>query len=188
MSSRAHPAAVEQTGAPAPQIEGLAFNTAGHAMHVSVHFDRQVAKVYEPKFTPYTKAVDKARSEGAESYRASLEPTEIERGGQELGMDRFLVVGLSRGNSTADSRQSFTGKARSTFWDATTGEHHESGLIVACGGQDRGGRNEKPEVLVSKSIFYPVLSCASSQRTHWVDRREQCRLQNSSSTRSVGDA
>lgn len=94
MGSRAHRAAAGQTDAPAQQIEELAFNTAGHAMHVPVQFCRQVINAYEPSSTPYNKAIDKAKTEDAEPYRANLDLTERERGEQELGMDRFLIVGF----------------------------------------------------------------------------------------------
>lgn len=94
MGSRAHRAAAGQTDAPAQQMEDLAFNTAGHAMYVPVQFHHQVINAYEPNSTPYSKAIDKAKTEDAEPYRASLELTERERGEQELGMDRFLIVGF----------------------------------------------------------------------------------------------
>jgi len=91
---RAHRAAAGQTDAPAQQIEELAFNTAGHAMHVPVQFHHQVINAYKPNSTPYNKAIEKAKTEDTEPYRESLEFTEKERGEQELGMDRFLVVGF----------------------------------------------------------------------------------------------
>lgn len=94
MCSRAQRAAAGQTNAPAQQIEQLAFNTAGHAMHLPLQFHHQVINAYEPNSTPYNKAVDKAKAKNAEPYKASLELTERERGEQELGMDRFLVVGF----------------------------------------------------------------------------------------------